>query len=350
MKLGIAIDWAGKRIQLPLERIQLAESLGFDSVWAAEAYGSDALTPLAFLAAKTNHIKLGTGIAQVSARTPTAMAMALATLDQLAGDGRVICGLGLSGPQVVEGWYGQSWDKPYWRMKDYVQIIKTILKREAPAVHQGRAISLPYQGEDSCGLGKPLKSILHPNPDIPVWLGTGSQAMVTLTAEIADGWLPFGFAPGSMPIYQQWLEDGFQRSYQKTGLKKGFDDFHIQAACQVCLTDDVEAELNRQKFAVALYVGGMGHEQKNFHKDMMIRRGYADAAERIQGLFLAGKREEAVAAVPDEYVDDGALIGPVERIKTRLDAWASSGAKGLTLHGADDTSLRLIADHFYDKG
>lgn len=341
MKLGIAIDWAAARIGIPLERIRLAEALGFDSVWSAEAYGSDALTPLAYIAGKTRRIRLGTAIAQVAARAPAATAMAMATLDQLAGDGRAICGLGLSGPQVVEGWYGRPWGRPYHVMKDYVAILKKVWARAAPVTHAGVAISLPTHDPGALGYGKPLKSILHCNPDIPVCLGTGSRAMVTLTAEIADGWLPFGFYPGAMAIYRPWLEEGFARA----GNGKGFDDFEIQAGCMVELTDDVRGALDRQKPTVALYVGGMGHENRNFHKEMMARRGFPEAAERIQELFLAGRRDEAIAAVPDDYVDQGALIGPADRIRARLDAWLGSGATGLTLHGADEVAMRLVADY-----
>lgn len=352
MKLGIAVDWASPRLHVPLERIRLAEELGFDSVWTAEAYGSDAMTPLAFIAASTKRIRLGTCLAQISARTPVATAMAAATIDQLAGDNRMILGLGLSGPQVVEGWYGQRWDQPYSRMKDYVAIIRKYLKREAPVTHDGKAIQLPYRGEpgdSSERYGKPLKPILHPNPNLPVFLGTGGEQMVTLTAEIADGWLPFGFVPGSMQIYRPWLEEGFRRARAAGNTGKGFHNFFIQAATQVAVTDDVQAALNALKVTTALYVGGMGHEKKNFHKDMMVRRGYPDAAEKIQRLFLEGRRDEAIRAVPDEYVDEGALIGSPQRIQQRLDAWLDAGVQGLTLYNADDNAMRLIAAYVAKK-
>ncbi len=209
--------------------MQRAEELGYDSVWTAEAYGSDAVTPLAFLAGKTSRIKLGTAIMQLAARTPANCAMSAATVDALAGGGRFIAGIGVSGPQIVEGWYGQPWGKPYWRIKDYVEIMRKVFAREAPVAHEGREISLPYTGPGAMGVGKPLKSILHMRPDIPIYLGTGNEATVKLTAEIADGWLPLGFVPGSMPEYRPWLEEGFRRA----GKGKGFASFEIQASAHV---------------------------------------------------------------------------------------------------------------------
>lgn len=354
MKLGIAIDPSLKKIQIPLEKIKLAESLGFDSIWTAEAYGTDAITPLAFIAAHTKNIRLGTSIAQVSARTPAATAMAFNTLDQLAGEGRAICGLGLSGPQVIEGWHGQAWDLPYHRMKDTVSIIKRILQRDAPVEYQGKAYSLPYCETDSAdGLtatkprfGKPLKSIAATNADLPILLATGSESMVKLTAEISDGWIPFGFAPGDMAGYQPWLEQGFARAIANGQPAKDLNNFEIYAPCIVCLTDDVKAEIQQQKSAVAFYVGGMGHQQKNFHKDRMTRAGYQAEAEKIQQLFLDGQREAAVDIVPDEFIDNAALIGSKERIVERLKYWQSSGATGLILNGADKSLMKLIADYF----
>lgn len=340
MKLGIAVDWAGATITVPREKILLAEKLGYDSVWTAEAYGSDAITPLAYIASFTKRIRLATSVIQVAARSAAATAMSMNTLDALAGGNRVIAGLGLSGPQIVEGWYGQPWGKPYWKLRDYVQIMRKILKREEYVSHDGREISLPYQGPGAVGLGKPLKSILHTNPAIPIWLGTGGQANVTLTAEVADGWIPFGFVPGSLETYRPWLEEGFRRA----GNGKSFADFEIQAGVNVCIGDDVKAAINNQKPIVALYVGGMGAKNMNFHKDMMVRRGYPEAAQRIQELFLAGRRDEAVAAVPDDYIDEGALFGPVDRIRKRLYEWQSSGVTGLTLYGVDEEGMKTIAD------
>src|SRR5262245_65311259 len=218
MKLGLSIGYSGAELKLPVELVQGAEALGYDSVWTAEAYGSDAVTPLAFLAGKTQHIKLGTAIMQLAARTPANAAMSAATVDALAGGGRFIAGIGVSGPQIVEGWYGQPWGRPYWRIKDYVAIMRKIFERQGPVSHTGSEISLPYQGPGAMGIGKPLKSILHMRPELPIYLCNGNEATVKLTAEIADGWLPLGFVPGSMPEHQPWLEEGFRRSNGKRSL------------------------------------------------------------------------------------------------------------------------------------
>lgn len=339
MKLGLFVDYAASTFALPIGLIQKAEALGFDSVWTGEAYGTDAITPLAYIAARTERIKLATGVVQISARAPTMAAMQFGTLEQMAGKGRVIAGLGLSGPQVVEGWHGQSWGKPYDRLKDTVAIMRQVFKREAPVSHQGKAITLPLPASEGTGQGKALKPILKMNPELPIWLGTGSQSMVTLTAEIADGWIPMGFCPGMMKVYQPWLEEGFRRA----GGHKSLSDFEIQAQVQVEQTDDVRAAIERRKGVAALYVGGMGNEKINFHRDQMIRRGYRAAAETIQQCFLEGRRDAAVAAVPDEYIDEGGLFGDAARIKTRLKAWRESGATGLTLHTDSVEALELVA-------
>ena len=340
MKLGLYIGYSGATLSLPVEKVQLAERLGYDSVWTAEAYGSDAITPLAYLAAVTRRIRLGTGIMQLAARTPAAAAMAVATLDALAGGDRAIAGLGVSGPQIVEGWYGQPWGRPYWRLRDYVAIMRKVLARKEPVRHDGREIALPYTGPGALGVGKPLMSILHANPRIPIWLGTGTEANVKLTAEVADGWLPLGFVPSSMEMVRPWLDEGFARA----GHGKSYKDLEIQARTQVTITDDVRGALQGLKPRIALYAGGMGHRDKNFHKDMMIRRGYGAAAARIQELYLAGRKDEAEAAVPDEFCDEGALVGPVARIRERYRAWADSGITGLTVVADQPEALELMAD------
>ncbi len=339
MKLGIGIGYSGAELRIPMERILLAEKLGYDSVWTAEAYGSDAITPLAYIAALTKHIRLGTGIIQLAARTPAATAMSMQTLDALAGGNRVICGLGVSGPQIVEGWYGQPWGRPYYRIRDYVQIMRKIFEREEPVTHDGEEISLPYKGPGAMGIGKPLKSILHTNPNLPIWLGTGTESNVKLTAQYADGWLPLGFVPGAMETYRPWLEEGFKRA----GNGKSLKDIEIQTGVSVIITKDVREAFRRMKPNIALYVGGMGHRDKNFHNDMMVRRGYAEEAKAIQELYLAGRKAEAIEAVPDEYCDDGSLVGPPERIRERYQAWADSGATGLTVNG-DEDAMRLMAE------
>jgi len=316
MKLGLSIGYSRAELDIPVKLVQRAEELGYDSVWTAEAYGSDAVTPLAYLAALTKRIKLGTGIMQLAARTPANAAMSAATVDAMAGGGRFIAGIGVSGPQIVEGWYGQPWGRPYYRMKDYVATMRKIFARDAPVTHDGREIALPYTGPGSAGLAKPLKSILHMKP-IPIYLATGSESTVKLTAEIADGWLPMGFVPGAMAEYRPWLEEGFRRA----GNGKGFADFAIHASVHVEVDSDVKAALDRLKPEVALYVGGMGHKTKNFHNDIMVRRGFGDAAKRIQELYLAKRKDEAIAAVPDEWVDLKSLVGPAARIRQRYRAW-----------------------------
>jgi F420-dependent oxidoreductase-like protein len=338
MKLGLSIGYSRAHLDVPVELVQRAEELGYDSVWTAEAYGSDAVTPLAFLAAKTSRIKLGTGIMQLAARTPANAAMSAASVDAMAGGGRFIAGIGVSGPQIVEGWYGQPWGRPYYRMKDYVAIMRKIFAREEPVTHDGKEISLPYRGEGSSGLAKPLKSILHMNP-IPIYLATGSETTVKLTAEIADGWLPMGFVPGAMEEYRPWLEEGFRRA----GNGKGFHNFTIQASMHVEVENDVKAALQRLKPEVALYVGGMGHKTKNFHNDIMVRRGFGDAAQRIQELYLTKHKDEAIAAVPDEWVDLKSLVGPAARIKQRYRAWEDSGADSLSVRSRQPEAIEVMA-------
>ncbi len=341
MKLGLTLGYSGAQLSLPIKTVQLAERLGYDSVWTAEAYGSDAITPLAYIAAHTNRIRLGTAVIQLAARSPANAAMAMATLDQLAGGNRAICGIGVSGPQIVEGWYGQPWGRPYYRLKDYVSIMKKIWAREAPVTHDGKEISLPYTGTGALNVGKPLKSIMHTNPDIPIWLGTGMESTVRLTAEIADGWLPLGFVPESAHLYQDWIDQGLERG------GKSRAGFEAQAGTQMILTEDkataVQQALSRLKPGIALYVGGMGHKNKNFHKEMMVRRGFGEAANRIQELYLAKRKDEAIAAVPDEFVDQGTLVGPKERIRRRFRTWEDSGLTGLTI-GGDEQAVRFAAE------
>jgi len=336
--LGLALDaWSGADVKLPVERVQHAERLGYDSVWTAEAYGADALTPLAYLAACTSRIKLATGVVQISARTPAATAMAFATLDSLAGRGRVIAGLGLSGPQIVEGWYGQPWARPIARTRDYVAIMRKVFERKGPVSHDGDAISLPYAGADATGLGKPLRSILHPNPELPIYVAAGGPTNVALAAEIADGWIPMGLSPANASEFRSTLEKGAARS------GRSLDTLAVHASTTVHLTDDVAGTIAKMKPRIALYVGGMGARDHNFHKDAMARRGYADAAERIQELFLAGRRDDATGAVPDEYVDEGSLIGSPERIAQRFVPWTECGISGLTIHSDQDEAIELMA-------
>jgi F420-dependent oxidoreductase-like protein len=339
MKLGLSIGYSRAQLEIPVKLVQRAEELGYDSVWTAEAYGSDAVTPLAYLAALTKRIKLGTGIMQLAARTPANAAMSAATVDAMAGGGRFIAGLGVSGPQIVEGWYGEPWGKPYYRMKDYVAIMRKIFKREGPVTHDGKEYALPYTGPGALGIGKPLKSILHMNPDIPIYLATGNESTVKLTAEIADGWLPMGFMPGAMDEYRPWLEEGFRRA----GNGKSMKDFAITASVHVEVENDVKAALARLKPEVALYVGGMGHKDKNFHNDIMVRRGFGDAAKRIQELYLAHRKDEAIAAVPDEWVDMKSLVGPAARIRERYRAWEDCGADTISVRSRQPEAIEVMA-------
>jgi F420-dependent oxidoreductase-like protein len=340
LKLGLGLDlWAGKGLRVPVEQVQHAEALGYDSVWTAEAYGSDAITPLAYLAAVTSRIRLGTAVIQVSARTPTATAMAMATLDALAGGSRAIIGLGLSGPQVVEGWYGTPWARPYSRLADTIAIIRAALRRDGPLVHDGSAISVPYAGPDATGMGKPLKSILHTH-DLPIWIAAGGPKNVALAAERCDGWIPMGFRPDMMrETYDAQLAAGFAR--REGGRPDGFE---VAPSVTVQITDDVKATIDAAKPRIAMYVGGMGHPSMNFHNQSMARVGFPEAAARIQELFLAGRRDEATAAVPDEFVDEGGLIGAPARIRARFTPWAECGATTLVVRSHQAEALDLMAD------
>ncbi|HJY83101.1 MAG TPA: LLM class F420-dependent oxidoreductase [Candidatus Binatia bacterium] len=340
MKLGLSIGYSGANLRLPLARLIRAEELGYDSVWSAEAYGSDAVSPLAYIAAVTKRIRLGTGVMQLAGRTPANAAMCAATVDALAGEGRFIAGLGVSGPQIVEGWYGQPWGRPYYRLRDYVTIMRKIFRREEPVSHAGREIALPYDGPGAIGLGKPLKSILHMNANIPIFLGVANEASVKLCAELCDGWLPLGLVPGEFPRFRPWLEAGFRRG----GSTKSLKDFEIFTMVRVVIDRDVHAAFERMKPDIALYVGGMGAREKNFHKDLMIQQGFPEAAERIQELYLAGRKQEAIAAVPDELIDLRALVGPPERIRSRYRAWEDSGNTGLIIQANQDEAVELMAE------
>jgi F420-dependent oxidoreductase-like protein len=340
MKLGLTLGYSGAQVNFPIDLVKRAEELGYDSVWTSEAYGSDAMTPLAWIAAQTSRIRLGTAIAQLAGRTPAMCAMQAMTIDALAGGGRMIVGLGVSGPQIVEGWYGQPWGKPYWRVRDYIEIMRKIFRREGPVAHEGKEISLPYTGEGSTGLGKPLRSILHPSHDIPIVLGSGSDSMLRLCGEICDGILPLRFVPREMPRFRHFIEEGFQRA----GNGKSWDSFSFEAVVGVTVTDDVKAALQAAKPGIALYVGGMGHPTINFHKRAMEQQGYGVAAARIEELFRAGRKQEAADAVPDDFVDEQALVGPEKRIRERYQAWADSGITGLRIGTGQPAAIELMAD------
>lgn len=332
LKLGLQLGYWGARPPVdPVGPAIEAEKLGFDSVWTAESWGSDALTPLAWIGARTSRIKLGTAVAQLSARTPTAAAMAALTLDHLSG-GRMILGLGVSGPQVVEGWYGQPFSKPLARTREYVSIIRQVLRRDEPVSNDGEHYPLPYRGAGAWGLGKPLKPITHPlRADLPIFLGAEGPKNVALAAEIADGWLPLYYSPYRNDVYAESLR------HAKPG-------FQIAQLVIVNITDDVEAGLMPIKASLAFYVGGMGARKANFHKELMARMGFEAEAERIQQLFFEGKREEAIAVVPSQFADEISLVGSVERIRDRLAAWRETPITTMLLATQDVNVMRTMAE------
>jgi F420-dependent oxidoreductase-like protein len=316
MKLGYSTGyWGSGPPAGALESIKEAERLGFDSVWTAEAYGSDALTPLAWWGAHTTTVKLGTSIVQMSARTPAATAMAAMTLDHLS-QGRVILGLGASGPQVVEGWYGEPYPKPLARTREYVSIVRSIVAREKPVEFSGEQYEIPFRG--GTGLGKPLKSTIHPyRTDIPIYLGAEGPKNVALAAEICDGWLPLFFSPKADPFYRQSLSEGFSRP----GARRTADDFEVASTMLIIPGDDVEKCADAIRPMLALYAGGMGARGTNFHFDVFARLGYEAECLHIQELYLAGKKAEAIAAVPLALVEDVALVGPLDKIRGELPRW-----------------------------
>lgn len=340
MRLGMMIGYSGAQIDLPMELILEADRLGIYAVWTAEAYGSDAVTPLAWIGAQTQKIHLGTAIMQMPARTPANTAMTAITLDQLSG-GRFLLGLGLSGPQVVEGWHGLAYGKPLAKTREYISIVRSILKRESPLTFDGEYYQIPYKGEDATGLGKPLKSIIHGRADIPIYLAAIGLKNVELAAEIADGWLPIFFSPERYnDAYHEQIEAGFA----KAGGGKSMANFDIAPSVSVAVRDDLESCWNQFKPLLALYIGGMGAKGKNFYFDLACRYGYEEAATTIQDLYLSGKRAEAVAAVPNALVDDVSLCGPRERIKERLELWKASPITTLNMMVYDLDSLRTMAE------
>jgi F420-dependent oxidoreductase-like protein len=332
VKLGLQWGYWG---QLPppnvIEISQEADRLGFDSIWTAEAWGSDVFSPLAWIAGHTENVRLGTAIAQMSARTPAATAMAALTIDHISG-GRMILGLGVSGPQVVEGWYGRPARKPLQQTREYVEIMRRIFAREEPVTFEGEFFQMPYHGPNSTGLGKPLKSIVHPlRRDLPIFLAAEGPKNVTQTAEIADGWLPLYYSPYRQEVYADQL----------AGAPDGFE---VVAMANITITDDVEAGLAPTKAAIAFYIGGMGAKGQNFHTKLMERMGFEDEARQIQELFFEGRRDEAVALVPDQFADEISLVGPPDRIRDRLDAWKESPVTTLLMYPTGVAGLRAVAE------
>ena len=332
LKLGMQMGyWGAGPDPRMIPVAQEAERLGYDAIFTAEAWGSDVFTPLSWIGAHTDRIRLGTAVAQLSARTPTATAMAALTLDHLS-KGRMILGLGVSGPQVVEGWYGQPFAKPLSRTREYVDIIRQVLRREAPVSSDGAHYPLPYTGEGAWGLGKPLKPITHPlRTDLPIFLGAEGPKNVTMAAEIADGWLPLYYSPYRQEVYADQIENRPPH-------------FEIMQGLSVNICDDVEQGLIPVKHGLALYIGGMGAKSRNFHTELMGRMGFEAEARQIQDLFLAGKKDEAFQAVPSSFADEISLVGPIERIRDRLDAWRDSPVTSLLVNTKNVDQMRTIAE------
>ncbi len=338
MRLGLMIGYAAGKIELPLELVQEADRSGVYAIWAAEAYGSDAITPLAWLGALTQNIKLGTAIMQMPGRTPANAAMTAMTLNQLSG-GRFLMGLGLSGPQVVEGWHGESYSKPLTRSREYVEIVRQVFRREEKLTYDGKLYQIPYQGADATGLGKPLKSTLHAQPDIPIYLAAIGPKNVELTAEIADGWLPIFFSPSKFQaIYGQHIEAGLEKA------GKTMADLDIAPSVSVVVTDNLDVGYNMLRPMLALYIGGMGAKGHNFYNDLAVRYGYETAAAEIQELYLSGRRGEAMMKVPAELIDEIALVGPKERIRERLQTWINSPVTTLNMMIYDIEALRTMVE------
>ena len=341
MRLGISFgyqDW-GTGLPGAIALAQEADRLGYESGWVAEAYGTDAITPITWLLAHTERLKMGSAIAQMPARAPAMTAMTAATLDLMSG-GRFLLGLGLSGPQVVEGWHGQPYGKPLGKTREYVDIVRTILKREAPLEHHGPHYDIPYNGPDATGLGKPLKIIVHPKrTEVPIYLAAIGPKNVALTAEIADGWLPIFFSPERAPgVHGPALEEGFAR---RGGRPVGWD---LAPLVPVVMADDVQACRDFLKPMLALYVGGMGARGQNFYNSLAQRYGFEAEATAVQNAYLAGNKGEAAAAVPDALVDEIALVGDRARIADRLAAWRESGVTTLVLQARQPEALQALAE------
>ena len=327
MKLGLMTGyWGAGPPQGVTEAIAAADELGWDSIWTAEAYGSDALTPLAWWGSATSNVDLGTAIMQMAARTPTATAMAALSMDHLSG-GRFRLGLGVSGPQVVEGWYGQPYPKPLARTREYIDVVRQVLAREAPVSLQGKHYQIPTQ--EGMGLGKSLKPTVHPfRKDLPIYLAAEGPKNVELAAEICDGWLPLYFGPKSNEFYLEALQRGFAKGGRHT-----LDTFEVACPVPIIPHPDVETAAQYVRGALALYVGGMGAKGANFHFDVLARLGWESECHRIQELYLEGRKDEAMAAIPLQMVQDVALVGPPEKIKEELPQWAATCITTLLVSG-----------------
>ncbi|MCW2593642.1 MAG: oxidoreductase [Mycobacterium sp.] len=340
MKLGLQLGYWGANAPTDhAELVAAAEEAAFDTVFTAEAWGSDAYTPLAWWGRETTRMRLGTSVIQLSARTPTACAMAALTLDHLSG-GRHILGLGVSGPQVVEGWYGQKFPKPLARTREYVDILRQVWAREAPVHSAGPHYPLPLTGEGTTGLGKNLKPITHPlRADIPIMLGAEGPKNVALAAEICDGWLPIFYSPRIADMYNEWLDEGFARP----GARRTRETFEICATAQVVITDDRPAIMELMKPHLALYMGGMGAEDTNFHADVYRRMGYADVVDEVTALFRSDRKDQAAAVIPDELVDDSAIVGNLDYVREQIKAWEAAGVTMMVIGARSSDQIRELA-------
>lgn len=360
MKLGLMIGYSGRKMGgaiaqmkenesgklgfsnnngLPIEKVQEAERLGYDSVWTAEAWGSDAVSPLAWIGAHTERIRLGTSIMQIPGRTPANTAMTAMTMDELSG-GRFILGLGTSGPQVVEGWHGLPYSKPLTWVREYVTIVRSIFKREGPLEFEGQKYQIPYRGEGSTGQGKPLKSILHGNPDIPIYTGALAPKAQALAGELCDGVLLTCFNPYD-PHY---VEENLKRGFARRDDGRDFSSFDIAPTVPVVVSDDIQKAMIPLKQQLGFYIGGMGSRKKNFYKDFLSASGFEAECQQIQDLWFEGQREQAIMAVPDKMVDSLYLVGSKERIRDRLAVWKESNVGTFILGSHDIETIRLMAE------
>jgi F420-dependent oxidoreductase-like protein len=343
MKLSTTIKFAPGYAGIEMDLVLEAERLGFDAVWAGEAYGTDAISPVAWVLARTTRIKAGTSIMQMPARTPACAAMTAMTLQALSGN-RFLCGIGPSGPQVVEGWHGVPFGKPLARTREYARIIRQILAREGPLEHHGEHYDIPYRGPRSTGLAKPLRSIIHGDPSLRIYTASVSPAGLRTAGEVADGVLPYFMSPEKAEAIVGPIQDGRARA----GKSRDLADFDNAPYVRVSMGDDLAKCRDALRPGLAFYIGGMGARTANFYNDLTRRIGYEEAAADIQNLFLAGKREAAAAAVPDALIDEISLIGPPDRIRDRLQAWQDIAKKNwvgsLVLVGADIAAMRVIAD------
>jgi F420-dependent oxidoreductase-like protein len=340
MKLGLQLGyWGAQAPENHAELVVAAEEAGFDAVFTAEAWGSDAYTPLAWWGSSTHRVRLGTSVVQLSARTPTACAMAALTLDHLSG-GRHILGLGVSGPQVVEGWYGQRFPKPLARTREYIDIVRQVWARKEPVTSAGPHYPLPLKGEGTTGLGKPLKPITHPlRADIPIMLGAEGPKNVALAAEICDGWLPIFYSPRMAQTYNEWLDEGFARP----GARRTRADFEICATAQVVVTEDREGTFAAVKPYLALYMGGMGAEDTNFHADVYRRMGYAEVVDEVTQLFRTNRKDEAAKVIPDELVDDAMIVGDLDYVRKQIVAWEASGVTMMVVSARSAEQVRDLS-------